>query len=150
MSDLTYEGEAVDLKGLQARLADQLADARIALDDAEDRAKLAREKYEAIEAALFDAMEATGLQSIRTARGLFRLNDMAWARIENPEAARHWAETQMPELITLNNARLSKVVRDALKGEVAVEGGVPDPLSGVVLPAGVTYTTSRKITWRRQ
>lgn len=135
---------------LQTKLADQLADARIALDAAEDAAKLAKAKYDAIEAALFDAMENTGLLSIRTERGLFRLNDLAWARIEDADKARVWAEQQMPELLTLNNSRLSKLVRDALKGEVTVAGGEPDPATNTLLPAGVTYTTSRKITWRRE
>ena len=132
------------------KLADHLADARVNLDKMEDAAQLAKDKYTDIETALFDAMEASGLVSIRTARGLFRLNDLAWARITDPEKARMWAEAEMPELLTLNNARLSKLVRDALKGESEVGHGEPDPATGKLLPAGVTYTTSRKITWRRE
>ena len=135
---------------LVTRLADQLADARVALDTAEDAAKIAKARYDGIEATLFDAMENVGLQAIRTARGLFRLNDLAWARIEDPDKAREWAEQNLPELLTLNNARLSKLVRDALKGEITVAGGEPDPATNTILPAGVTYTTSRKITWRRE
>lgn len=134
---------------LLASLADRLADARVAYDDAEAVAATLKLAYDAIEKALFDAMEAGGLTSIRTERGLFRLNDLAWARIDDPAAARTWAELHLPELITLNSSRLSKLVRDALKGEAAIEGGTPDPATGTALPTGVSYTTSRKITWRR-
>ena len=52
----------------------------------------------------------------------------------------------MPELLTLNNARLSKIVRDALRGDVPIEGAVP----GTGLMPGVGFTVSRKVTWRRQ
>lgn len=128
------------------RLADILADARVEYEQAQEIADDRKKAYDAIEAAMFDALEAAGIDSIRTARGLFRLNDLAWARIEDPEAAKAWADEAMPELLTLNNQRLSKIVRDALKGEITIEGAVP----GTGLPPGVGYTTSRKITWRRQ
>lgn len=153
MNDVAHEPINDQLhreQSLHTKLADQLADARNELDAAEDAAKLARAKYEAIEAAMFDAMENSGLLSIRTERGLFRLNDLAWARIEDPDKARVWAEHEMPELLTLNNSRLSKLVRDALKGDVTVANGAVDPGTNVMLPDGVTYTTSRKITWRRE
>ena len=134
--------------GQLAQIANALADAKVLLEEAEDIAKARREAYEQVEATLFGAMEAANLESVRTPRGLFRLNDLAWARIADPDMARDWASTHMPELLTLNNARLSKLVRDALKGEVAIDGGVPSE-AGVLLPAGVDFTTSRKITWRR-
>jgi len=128
------------------RLADVLADARIEYDKAQEIADDRKKAYDAVEAATFDAMEAAGLTSIRTERGLFRLNDLAWAKTEDPEAAKAWADTYMPELLTLNNARLSKVVRDALRGDVPIEGAVP----GTGLMPGVGFTVSRKVTWRRQ
>lgn len=140
----------LDTTKLLSKLADHLADARVALDHAQENEKLAHDKYDAIEQAMFDSMEAAGLTSIRSDRGLFRMNDLAWAKIADPAAARLWAELNEPDLLTLNNARLSKIVRDALKGEATIEGGEPDPMTGVSLPKGVTYTTSRKITWRRQ
>jgi hypothetical protein len=59
--------------------------------------------------------------------------------VTDEEAAKAWADGQMPELITLNRARLSKLVRDILKGDAEVP-----------MPPGVNFTTSRKITWRRQ
>jgi hypothetical protein len=128
------------------RLADLLADARIRYDKAQAEADEEKKSYDVIEATLFDALEAAGLESIRTERGLFRLNDLAWAKLEDAEAAKAWADAHMPELLTLNNARLSKVVRDALRGEVPIEGAV----EGTGLMPGVGYTTSRKVTWRRQ
>lgn len=128
------------------RLADLLANARIEFDARQAEADEAKKVYDAMEITLFDALEAAGLESIRTERGLFRLNDLAWAKLEDPEAAKAWADAHMPELLTLNNARLSKIVRDALKGEAPIEGAV----DGTGLMPGVGYTTSRKITWRRQ
>ena len=70
--------------------------------------------------------------------GTFSLNDLAWARVEDPAAAKEWADQYHPELLTLNHTRLSTIVREALKGE-----------SGAVIPPGVTYTVSRKINWRK-
>jgi glutathione S-transferase len=86
--------------------------------------------------ALFDALERTGLRSVKHELGTFSLNDLAWPSITDAEAARKWAQAEMPELITLNNARLAVVVRDYLKGERDN------------LPAGVDFRTSRKIGWR--
>jgi hypothetical protein len=126
-------------------LADTLANRKLAVLEAADILKIRQEEHDAAEAELFDALEATGVRQIRTPRGLFSLNDLAWARIADPEKARAWAETYLPEVITLNLQRVSKIVRDALKGEVDVEGAGPDGL-----PPGVTYSTSRKVTWRRQ
>lgn len=120
-------------------MTEKLALLRVRLEMAEDEAKRIRGDYEAVEAALFDAMENAGLRTIRTERGLFMMNDLAWAKVTDADAARAWADQNMPELLLLNQARLSKIVRDTLKGER--EGELPD---------GVTFTTSRKINWRRQ
>lgn len=125
-------------------LADKVADARVLLDKAQDIEKQAREEYELAEAALFDALENANVRAIRTPRGLFTLNDLAWASIEDPEAARHWSITEMPELVTLNSQRLSKLVRDFLRGNVDEPGALTE------MPPGVAFKTSRKITWRRQ
>ncbi len=120
-------------------MTDKLADLRIRLEMAEDESKRIRGNLEAVEHDLFDALENAGAKQIRTERGLFSLNDLAWAKVTDPEAAKAWADAEMPELLTLNLQRLSKVVRDTLKGER--EGAIPP---------GVDYTTSRKINWRRQ
>jgi len=126
----------VPADGPLSALADRLADARNAMEEALDAAKTFGEAYAKVEAELFDALEQQGLTSIRTPRGLFRLNDMAWARIADAALAREWAEANMPEVITLNHTRLSVVVREALKG-------------GRPIPPGIDFTMSRKITWRR-
>jgi hypothetical protein len=124
-------------------LADKLADARVELEAADDITKRIRSKYEQLEGELFDALENAGITQIRTARGLFSLNDLAWASVTDEEQARQWAEHSYPELLTLNRQRLSKIVRDTLKGEP------PEGMEAGELPPGVTYTTSRKINWRR-
>lgn len=121
------------------QLADRLADLRVRLDEISEAEKHARAEYEAVEHDLFDALENAGIRQLRTERGLFTQNDLAWARIVDPEKARLWADNNMPELLTLNQQRLSKIVRDHLKGE-----GID------AMPDGVDFTTSRKITWRRQ
>lgn len=121
-------------------LAKRLAVLKTRLQMIEDEEKKARGNYEQVEAELFDAMENAGLRQIRTGEGLFSLNDLAWAKIEDPEKAKAWADQNMPELLTLNNQRLSKIVRDILKGEAETQE----------LPDGVGFTTSRKITWRRR
>lgn len=125
-------------------LADRLADDRINLDKANDIVKELQRLYDESEAKLFDALEDAGLSSIRTDRGLFRLNDLAWASVDDEDAARAWAEANMPELLTLNRQRLSVVVRKVIKGEEDAPG-VPAGQN----PPGVTFRTSRKITWRR-
>ena len=89
------------------------------------------------EAALFDALEDAGLTSVKIAGlGSFRLNDLAWAKIEDRQAALEWAEQQRPEMLTLNHQQLSVVVRQAIKGEGEI-------------PPGVTFTASRKIGWKK-
>lgn len=128
------------------RLADLLADAKVRYEKAQAEADEEKKAYDVIEATLFDALEAAGMSAFRTERGLFRLNDLAWSRIEDAEAAKAWADAHMPELLTLNSQRLSKIVRDALKGDVEIEGAV----AGTGLPPGIGYVTSRKITWRRE
>jgi len=122
-----------DLKAL----ADRLADARLVLDEAMDAEKAARAVYEEYEAQLFDELENLGIRQFRTDRGLFSMNDLAWAQVTDEAEARSWAEESQPELLLLNRQRLSVVVREALK-------------EGRDLPPGVEFTTSRKITWRRQ
>lgn len=122
-----------DLKAI----ADDLAGARVALEAAMDAEKEARATYEQFEAELFEALENAGIRQFRTERGLFTQNDLAWASVTDEEQARAWAEANMPELLLLNRQRLSTVVRSALK-------------EGEALPPGVDFTTSRKITWRRQ
>ncbi len=117
-------------------LAIRVAESRFALEQAMDVEKQTRAIYEMAETALFDALEAEGLRQIRTPRGLFSMNDLAWASVDDEDKARLWAEAENPELLTLNRQRLSVMVRRAL------ENGEP-------LPPGVTFTTSRKITWRR-
>lgn len=117
-------------------MASRVAETRYALEQAMDAEKQARELYELAETGLFDALEAQGLRQIRTPRGLFSMNDLAWASVEDEDKARLWAEAESPELLTLNRQRLSVLVRRALE-------------NGLELPPGVTFTTSRKITWRR-
>lgn len=121
------------------QMTHRLADLRIRLEMAEDEAKRIRGDYEQVEGELFDALENAGLKSVRTGRGLFTLNDLAWAKVTDQEQAKAWADQEMPELLTLNLSRLSKIVRDTLKGERQGD-----------IPPGVDYSTSRKINWRRQ
>jgi hypothetical protein len=139
----------VDSGSVLAEAADRLADARIAVERLEDARKVAQDEYDKVEAQLFDALEAAGIESIRTERGLFRINDLAWPKVVDADVARAWAEANVPELLTLNHQRLGKLIRDSLKGESAFEGGRTDEY-GNILPPGVDFTTSRKITWRRQ
>jgi len=132
IADNTTAPELVDM-------TNRLADLRIRLEMAEDEASRIRGNKEQVEAELFDAMENAGLKNVRTERGLFTLNDLAWAKVTDAAAAKAWADAEMPELLTLNLQRLSKLVRDTLKGERKGE-----------IPPGVDFTTSRKINWRRQ
>lgn len=125
------------VRGDLKAIADDLANARIFLEAAMDAEKQARSVYEAYEGELFDALENAGIRQFRTERGLFSQNDLAWAQVEDEEMARAWAEANAPELLLLNRQRLSTLVRSALK-------------EGDTLPPGVAFTTSRKITWRRQ
>lgn len=125
-------------------LADLVANRRIELEKVNDLQKEAQAAYDEVEARLFDVLEATGLQQIRTERGLFRLNDLAWASVTDEAAARDWAEHNEPALLLLNRQRLSVIVRQVLKGEESAPGLEPGQM-----PPGVDYRTSRKITWRR-
>lgn len=124
-----------------ADLAHLVADYKAKLDLLEDEKKRVQGDYDAAQAALFDALENAGIRQIRTQRGLFSMNDLAWASIEDVEKAKVWADLHHPELITLNLQRLSKYVRDFLKGA--------DDAAITELPEGVTFKTSRKITWKR-
>ncbi|HEY6058725.1 MAG TPA: hypothetical protein VIV06_11870 [Candidatus Limnocylindrales bacterium] len=121
-------------------LAAEYAKARTALDQALDALKPVRAAHDEAERALFDAMENQGLASIRTHLGLFRVDDLADAKVEDEGAARAWAEQAMPELLLLNRQRLSALVRRILRGEE----DVPKEL-----PPGVTFATRQGITWRR-
>jgi hypothetical protein len=125
------------VRGDLKAIADDLAGARVQLEAAMDAEKEARATYEQFETELFEALENAGIRQFRTERGLFTQNDLAWATVTDEEQARAWAEANMPELLLLNRQRLSTVVRSALK-------------EGEALPPGVDFTTSRKITWRRQ
>jgi len=116
---------------------ERYADACIALDEATDAEKAARAVKERLELALFDMLEAEGVRQVRHARGLFTMNDLAWASVEDEQVAREWAEANAPELITLNRQRLSAMIRPLVKSDGE-------------LPPGVSYTTGRKVTWRRQ
>lgn len=137
-------GAPVQASGKIRELADTLADRKIELEEANDVAKRAQEAYDTVEAELFTILEDAGITSIRTERGLFRLNDLAWAKVEDEEQARAWADKFMPELLTLNRQRLSVVVRKIVRGEEDAPGVTPGQT-----PPGVAFTTSRKITWRR-
>lgn len=141
---MTTEATTATAAGPLRELADAVANDRIQLDKANDIAKEAQALYDVSEVALFDAMENAGLQSVRTERGLFRLNDLAWASVDDEELARRWADEYMPELLTLNRQRLSVIVRKVIKGEEDAPGTTPGQT-----PPGVTFRTSRKITWRR-
>lgn len=118
-------------------LVERYVRARVERERAEEELKRLRSIETEAELALFDALERYGLRAVvHEAYGHFRLNDQAWARITDLAAAREWAESQAPELITLNHQRLSVLVREFLRGERDE------------LPPGVGYTTSRKIAWR--
>ena len=113
------------------------ADARNIREEADDRAKRLREIEMALEVRLFDEMERLNLRSVRHARGLFSLNDLAWASVVDEALVRAWAENEMPEILLPNASRLAVVVRQALKGERDS------------MPPGVEPRFSRKINWRR-
>jgi len=99
--------------------------AKLVLDEIEPR-------YVEAESALFEAIENAGLESVRTTRGLFSLNDLAWPRIEDRDRLLAWAEAEHPDLLTLNLQRLQTPLRAALK-------------EGQELPPGLTYSVTRKI-----
>jgi hypothetical protein len=113
-------------------LADEYHMRKIARDAAKQTYERHQAEYDIAEAALFDAIENAGLQSIRTPAGLFSLSDLAWPRIEDRERLMTWAENEAPELLTLNLQRLQTPLREALK-------------DGSELPPGLGFTTSRKI-----
>lgn len=119
------------------RLADAYASMKREAEAAEERAKSLKAEAAAIEAQLFDALEDANLRSVKIdGLGSFRLNDLAWAKIEDRAAALEWADQNRPELLTLNHMQLSMVVREAIKEDGEI-------------PPGVTFTTSRKIGWRK-
>lgn len=116
-------------------LIEAYAAARSVRTEAANRLKHLQAVEDQAAGALFDALEAQGLRSVRHELGLFSLNDLAWASITDPEKAREWALVAEPELITLNAQRLSKMIRDRLA-------------EGEELPPGVDFRTTRKINWR--
>lgn len=123
-------------------LADQYAFQRTVVEAMKDELKPEDAKLVAITATLFDAMEAAGLHSVRTAKGLFTLSDLADAKVIDATTFVEWAKQEMPEILHPNFQRLSKLVRDSLKGESSFPG-----IEG--LPPGVDFATRRGITWRR-
>jgi hypothetical protein len=124
-------------QGTLDELAATYANKRVVREQYDHLLNNARKEEDEAQARLFDALEAQGLRAIRTPLGLFSLNDLPWAQVLDPVAAREWAEENMPELITLNIQRLSPFIRPFIK-------------SGEELPPGVTFTVSRRITWRRE
>lgn len=130
-------GAPVEARGELDALINAYADARLYREQADDHAKKLRATETEIEGKLFEAMERLNLRAVRHARGLFTLNDLAWAVVDDEGSARDWAESNMPELLLLNRQRLSVVVREHLKGERDA------------LPPGVSWRTSRGINWRR-
>lgn len=130
-------GPTREATGDIAALVNAYADLRVRREEASDHLKKLQAAEDAAAASLFDAMERQSLRSVRHERGLFSLNDLAWAKLEDSDIAREWAKTNMPEILTLNNQRLSVIVRDFIKGERDE------------LPPGVGFSVSRKISWRR-
>lgn len=127
---------AGDKRGLND-LIERYAELRREREEATALEKVRREVEDDAERELFDEMERLGLRSARHERyGLFILDDKAWPKITDSLAARGWAESEAPDLITLNSTRLGPYVREALK-------------EGRELPPGVDFTLSRKIQWRR-
>lgn len=119
-------------------LAAEYAVAKAALDQAMEAEKTARDAAEEAETKLFDALEGSGLKSVRIDElGLFSRSELAWASVEDEAKARAWAQEYKPELMLLNRQRLTSVVRQALKDMAD-------------LPDGVSFTTSRKINWTRR
>lgn len=111
--------------------------ARTRREQVDDEAKKARAVETEAETALFDALERQNLRSVRSDEyGQFILNDLAWASVTDRDAARQWAENEMPELLLLNSSQLSVIVRQAAKGERD-------------MPPGVEAKYSRRINWRR-
>ena len=118
-------------------LAVAYAAAKRSLEKIKEQEKIQSKETGRLEADLFDALEDEGLTSVGIAElGKFRLNDLAWAKIEDREKAMAWAEEQKPELLTLNHQQLSVIVRRAIEGEGEI-------------PPGVTFTASRKIGWTK-
>jgi hypothetical protein len=118
-------------------LAVAYAAAKRGLEKIKEQEKTQSKATQEIEAALFDALEDEGLTSVGIEDvGKFRLNDLAWAKIEDRALALAWADENRPEMLTLNHQQLSVVVRNALKGDGEI-------------PPGVTFTASRKIGWTK-
>jgi len=113
-----------------------LADAFYRWKNARDDAKAVLDnidrEYAEAEAALFEAIENAGLESVRTPEGLFSLNDLAWPKIDDRDLLLAWAEAEHPDFLTLNLQRLQTPLREALR-------------NGDVLPPGLGYSVTRKI-----
>lgn len=130
-------------------LINAYADARVRREKAGELMKELQRYEDEAEEALFSSMEAMNLRSIRHERGLFSLNDLADARVVDEVKAREWAQLYLSEVITLNRQRLSKVVRDLLRGDEAPGPLVHNGEFGVDLPPGVDIAFRRTIGWRR-
>lgn len=126
-----------DATGDLSALISAYADLRVRREASADHTKELKAAEDAAAVALFDAMERLSLRSVRHARGLFSLNDLAWPKLEDSEAAREWAKVAAPELLTLNLQRMQTRVREYVRGEADE------------LPPGVGYSISRGINWRR-
>ena len=129
-------GDRVDT-GPIADLINAYADLRSQREAYEEKAKAIRVQEEKIEVELFDAMERQSFKSVRHARGTFSLNDLAWPKIDDVEAAREWATVASPDLLMVSTQRLQTVVREYVRGERDE------------LPPGIGYRINRKINWRR-
>lgn len=134
---LGRSGEAAASPGPELNtLIEAYAAARQQREAASARLKQFQEIEDRVTRDLFDAMERINVRSVKhDTLGTFALNDLAWAKIEDADLARVWAETEFPEAITINLQRLAVIVREALRGDRQ-------------MPPGVSYSTSRKISWR--
>ena len=109
-----------------------------------------RDRLNAAEMALFDAMENQNLSGVRTTLGYFRRDVTVDAAVEDASLFAGWAKQWMPEILQPNYMRLSKLVRDAL-GAGAKRRRAEDAfgLGTGVLPPGVDFRPRRGIAWTR-
>lgn len=124
-------------------LANDYAVKRSLVEMLKDDLKVPQAQQDEAEALLFDAMEQLGLRMFRhETLGSFGLSDLASAKVEDPAAFVAWAKDQMPEILKPEYNRLSKLVRDHLKGDFDFPGATD-------LPPGVDFVTRRGIRWTR-
>lgn len=135
MADQSLLSRAQAIPGINS-LIEAYAAARSVRVEAQAHLKRCQAVEDRATADLFDAMERVNVRSLtHDTLGTFSLNDLAWPKVTDEEAARAWAQTEFPEAITINRQRLAVIVREALRGERQ-------------LPPGVDYSLSRKINWR--